>query len=194
MSELLHLSQSVLRLSACPSARPSAGPPAGRLVLLRLPPGIFSSKALLTCRRPSPGPASHWHLILPSRHSPLPPHASTPNSWTRSDSRPPHFPSTPGARERARHVTAAGLGVRAQRSAGPPSEAVVSTCRRLEQTSAHKTSPHIWPPAGSAKREPPASLGSLCCLIILPPPLFAAALIWFCWPCFSASPPLARDR
>lgn len=68
------------------------------------------------------------------------------NSWTLSDSPPPPpGPFESAARDPARHVTAAGHGVRAQQSARPPSEPVVFTRQCLEQTSAHKTSPHIWP-------------------------------------------------
>lgn len=140
---------------------------------------FLASRLLSPARVYHPGRASQWHLIRPTRRM-LPT-----NSWMLSDSPPPPHPDpfVNSARDPARHVTAAGHGVRAQRSARPPSEPVVFTSECLEQTSAHKTSPRIGPRTGSAEREPPASFGFLCVWSF-----FFAFFPRFCRVCFSASP------
>lgn len=62
------------------------------------------------------------------------------------------------AREGARHVTAACLGVRAQRPADHHRPAVVVSSGSLEQMSGSKTSPHIRPQQAQRLMNPSASL------------------------------------
>lgn len=109
------------------------------------------------------------------------------NSWMLSDS-----PASPPVRLWTAHVTPhvmwrqPATGVRAQRSARPPSEPVVFTSECLEQTSAHKTSPRIWP-----RRVRPSVNHQLVLGFFLFDHfsfLFLKPWFGFCWVCFSASP------